>query len=71
MTATEIADLIDLVVESSVRGAEWTDIEIQRFSNLNRALWDLARKNGIEKEVDSILYERAVLEVFKAIDKIS
>jgi hypothetical protein len=70
MTATEIADLIDLVVESSVRGAEWTDIEIQRFSNLNRALWDLARKNGIEKEVDSILYERAVLEAFETIDKI-
>jgi hypothetical protein len=70
MTATEIADLIDLVVESSVRGANWTDIEIQRFSNLNRALWNLARKNGIDKEVDSILYERAVLEAFETIDKI-
>jgi hypothetical protein len=71
MTATEIADLIDLVVESSTRGAQWTETEIQRFSNLNRALWDLARKNGIDKEVDSILYERSVLAMFEVIDKIS
>lgn len=69
MTATEIADLIDLVVESSVHGAEWGDTEFQRFSNLNRALWDLARKNGIEKEVDSIIYERAVLKVIKSLDE--
>ena len=71
MTATEIADLIDLVVETSVHGAKWTDTEIQRFSNLNRALWDLARKNDIKKEVDFILYERAVLKAFETIDKIS
>ncbi len=70
MTATEIADLISLLDESSIRGAEWTDVEIQRYSNLNRALWDLARKNGIKEEVDSILYERAVLKVFETIDKI-
>jgi hypothetical protein len=71
MTATEIADLIDLVVESSVRGAEWTDTEIQRFSNLNRALWNLARERNIKEEVDNILQERSMLTMLKAIDKIS
>jgi hypothetical protein len=68
MTAIQIADLIDLVVETSVDGAKWTDTEIQRFSNLNRALWDLAHKNNIKKEVDFILYERSVLKVIKSLD---
>jgi hypothetical protein len=71
MTATDIADLIDLLADFSARGAQWSDAEIKRYSNLNRALWELARNNGIKDEVDSILQERSMLAMFEAMDKIS
>ena len=71
MEATDIADLIELLADFSARGAQWSDAEIERYSNLNRALWELARNNGIKDEVDSILQERSVLAMFEALDKIS
>ena len=71
LTATQIADLIDIVVDSATRGAEWTDIDIQKYSNLNRALWDLARERNIKEEVDVILQERCVRKVIEELEKIS
>ena len=55
MTAQHIADLIDLVAESALKG----DIGIEYSSELNAGLWKLAMDLGVREDVNDILQARS------------
>jgi hypothetical protein len=63
MDAQRIAQLIDVVATLTVRGA----IDLPDASDLNRALWDLARANGCGEEVDSLVQAMALAEMRSAL----
>lgn len=55
MTAQHIADLIDLVAESTLKG----DIGIEYSSVLNAELWKLAMDLGVREDVNDIIQSRS------------